>query len=536
MKAVHFSSQADLCLQLPVLTPGTDDIDNSFQPPGKMACSGAMTQFAGYPLLTSNTTFTPNGFFDVAVPTLPLPALRVVAFLIRRTLGWSDARGNPLHTVHQLSWKELANGAGVSRSKIGAALNLAIQKHFIECHSSGRANSQGVRFQVAQFELKWSSSREYTADPQRFDGFYQFSGCRTIVPNAFFDHTVKSEPLSVINVIAAVIRESVGWEDKWGFRRQEATLSFSSLQRKTNLNRETVSIALRQAIERGHIRRVEAGEFNSNPARQRPAIYALNWSESPSKAERSLEPTSPTVSGSDQANRTVRSPNPTSIGSSIRPGKRSFDPTSKKIKDQNNKHKQQQRSADGADAALVEELVAHNLSRAAAVRLARSKPDECRRQLEFLQYLPARSNPGGWLRDAIENEHGAPPGYLKAKKQEAGREKRASLEVQRAALQSRKELHRAEFFDYLDRKWGLVRTEHSEAFSSFLECETQERESIARPWFTQKMLEGICREFDRREQQLLRLQKFFSSRPNYGIVILDFDTFCRELEPIQMNT
>lgn len=498
-----------------------------------MACFGAMGRFEGYPLLTSNTTFTPNGFFDVAVPTLRLPALRVVAFMLRRTLGWSDASGKPLHPVHSLSWKELAEGAGVSRSAIGAALSAAMKGHFIECHSEAHANASGTRYKVAEFALKWSHSREYTADPKRFDGFYQFSGCRTIVPNAFFDHTVKSEPLSVVKVVAAIIRDSVGWEDKWGFRRQEATLSFSALQRKTGLSRETVSIGLKQALERGHLRRVEAGQFSSDAQKQRTAVYALNWSEPNSGQERSADPTRRIVSQSDQGLVARRSPDPTRNGSEIRPETRSPDPTIKKIKDQNNNYKQQCRVAplrDGVDQQLVKELLAHEVSRGVAVRLARAKPEECRRQLEFMRYLSPRQNPGGWLREAIENELPAPPAYVESKKQEALREQQAKRTKEQAARQRREELHRGTFLHYLSQRYDQIKSEHPEAFLAFVEHEREERAGIVRDWFSPRMLSWVWEEFDRTDEMLTRLVRFFSSRPSYGIFIPNFETWVEKAE------
>ena len=51
--------------------------------------------FAGFALPTSNTTYTPNQFFDVCLPHSSRGVVRLVAYLIRKTLGWCDADGNP---------------------------------------------------------------------------------------------------------------------------------------------------------------------------------------------------------------------------------------------------------------------------------------------------------------------------------------------------------------------------------------------------------------------------------------------------------
>ena len=51
-------------------------------------------EFRGFELPWSNTTYTPNQFFDVCLPHCSRGAIRVVAYIIRRTLGWCDV-GDP---------------------------------------------------------------------------------------------------------------------------------------------------------------------------------------------------------------------------------------------------------------------------------------------------------------------------------------------------------------------------------------------------------------------------------------------------------
>ena len=51
--------------------------------------------FTGFALPTSNTTYTPNQFFDVCLPHYPRGVVRLVAFMIRKTLGWCDEHGHP---------------------------------------------------------------------------------------------------------------------------------------------------------------------------------------------------------------------------------------------------------------------------------------------------------------------------------------------------------------------------------------------------------------------------------------------------------
>ncbi len=72
-----------------------------------------------------------------------------------------------------------------------------------------------------------------------------------------------------------------------------------------------------------------------------------------------------------------------------------------------------------ADPELVEALATARLNRGDALRLAGQKPEECRRQLEFLGYYdPPPKNPGAFLRKAIEDGYAAPPGWYKAQKRQ----------------------------------------------------------------------------------------------------------------------
>ena len=63
----------------------------------------AVLSFSGFKPPTSNTTYTPNQFFDVVVPNFSRGVVRIVAYLIRKTLGWCDANGNPQEEQIQFS-------------------------------------------------------------------------------------------------------------------------------------------------------------------------------------------------------------------------------------------------------------------------------------------------------------------------------------------------------------------------------------------------------------------------------------------------
>src|SRR5438132_807233 len=74
--------------------------------------------FAGFAPPISNTTYTPNQFFDVCLPHYSRGVVRLVAYLIRRTLGWCDTDGNPQEEQIQVSYQEFIQRAGISREMI----------------------------------------------------------------------------------------------------------------------------------------------------------------------------------------------------------------------------------------------------------------------------------------------------------------------------------------------------------------------------------------------------------------------------------
>ena len=60
-----------------------------------MSCS---TEFQGFEPLTGNFLYCPNQFFEVCLPNYSRGVVRLVAFMLRKTLGWLDKDGNPIGT------------------------------------------------------------------------------------------------------------------------------------------------------------------------------------------------------------------------------------------------------------------------------------------------------------------------------------------------------------------------------------------------------------------------------------------------------
>lgn len=245
------------------------------------ASSAPETRFAGYQPPTSNTTYTPNQLFDVVLPHASRGCLRLVAYLIQKTLRISDADGNPMYPEYHASYKELSEKAGIGRGRVKEAIDEAIERRCIDCLQPGQRHQAGEEGRSALYSLRWDERPEYVRDPEAFDGFFAGEGNYTRIPNGFFDHTIPHENLSVVRVVGVVIRHTIGWQKKVGFRRQQVQMSFTEIMRRSGIaSRSTVAQAVKDAIERNHIERVEEGLFD--PFSAVATVWGVKWTDTPS--------------------------------------------------------------------------------------------------------------------------------------------------------------------------------------------------------------------------------------------------------------
>ncbi len=234
--------------------------------------------FEGFLPPVSSTTYCPNQFFDVVLRRGSRGAVRLVSYLIRKTLGWSDAHGRPQEPQAVISWRELEERAGTGHSSIAGAVQECIEARYIVCVRPGRPDRQGEPSTSACYELRWDEREAYVTDPERFDGFYAGNGNLTYIPNQYFDLVVPSESLSVLRIVGAVIRHTIGFQTRYGFRRQEVRMSHAALERYTNLSHEAVRLAVQEAMVRSYVVCVEPGVFNTNAGKEsRPATYGIRW-------------------------------------------------------------------------------------------------------------------------------------------------------------------------------------------------------------------------------------------------------------------
>lgn len=236
--------------------------------------------FPGFSPPTSNTTYTPNQFFDVLLPNASRGCVRIVAYLLRKTLGWCDPQGNPQREQIQVSNTELERQAGVGHDLIRSALDEAIEHHFIECVQQGRPRTAGDPGLTSIYSLKWDATPRYARTLEEFRGFYEGEGHRTDIPNQFFDVIIPTETLAVVRVVGAVIRYSIGFVARHGHRRQHATLAYSQILKVSGLSsRRTLAAAIREAISKRYVVRIEPGYFSARISERRTAVYAVRWTD-----------------------------------------------------------------------------------------------------------------------------------------------------------------------------------------------------------------------------------------------------------------
>ena len=351
--------------------------------------------FEGFEPLNANFLYCPNQFFDVCLSHSSRGVVRLVGYLLRRTLGWLDRNGEPIEEEVVVSYRELVSEAGISRGAIRPALDDALAGQFIEQMRSGQANGEGIPSQSAAFRLRWDDGEQYQTDRKQFSGFFAGEGNRTPIPNAFFDHVLTAEPLAVVKVVGAVLRHTVGYQTKFG-RRPSAPLSYTYLQRYTQIDgRANLSRAIHRALDAGYIQCIEPGIVHSSNQERKPATYSVRW----------LSKDQYTNNGSKKKP-AEQFKNGTSHGSKKEPAERFKNGTKEKTV-ANDTFKQQQTAA--VDFKAVKRLRESGFDAETAAELSRGRGvSEIEQQLAWLEHRRPERNRLGMLRKAIEENWPSP--------------------------------------------------------------------------------------------------------------------------------
>ncbi len=180
------------------------------------------------------------------------------------------------------------------------------------------------------------------------------------------------------------------------------------------------------------------------------------------------------------------------------------------------------------DQDLIEELVRAQLNRTDAIRLAREKPDVCRRQLDYLPFIEKfKTSRGAYLRSAIEGDFGPPPTYSQAQErqeQEQASKRRRAQELfaanEKKARQSHQERFYGAYLAYLRERVGELEKAQPAAFMAFREGETAQRAVLTEGPFAKRPLNQKAVEvFDREETRLERCLEYFRE---HGTEVLTF--------------
>ncbi len=183
--------------------------------------------------------------------------------------------------------------------------------------------------------------------------------------------------------------------------------------------------------------------------------------------------------------------------------------------------------------ALVSELIAEGVGRAAAQKLAEEKPDICRLHLDmYMPYLNAlaargdfafRNGKGAYLHDAIRSEYGPPKGFDEAHQREQDKQARSHQAVRQQARISHAEAFRAAYEAYLEEMLSQMPQSQPDAFASFLAQEEAERSKLRQIGFSLK-------KFDTQGQRLVRFRQFFTGRG-----VLEFWDWDRDINPEKLT-
>jgi len=167
-------------------------------------------------------------------------------------------------------------------------------------------------------------------------------------------------------------------------------------------------------------------------------------------------------------------------------------------------------AADPQYEELVQHLAEKGLNHSDAERLAREKPEECRRQLDHLPFVAEfKSSRGAYLRAAIEGGYGPPKGYAEHATKERAQQRKAEETSRKQARQSHEAAHRATYLAWIGERVGELETSHPEVATGFSEAEAKMLAKYRRTLpANSSALRAVLADYERPESRAERLQEF----------------------------
>lgn len=163
---------------------------------------------------------------------------------------------------------------------------------------------------------------------------------------------------------------------------------------------------------------------------------------------------------------------------------------------------------------LTEQLTAHGLGKGAAEIYAQAKPEECRRQLEYLPHVTEfKSSKGAYLRSAIEEGYGPPKGYEDAKAAASARARTETRATATKARQSHEEAHRSAYNAFLGETLARMESAAPDDYSAFSTWEQDDRLLWTRgPLADKEIARQRLANFDQPEERLGRFRRYLAER------------------------
>lgn len=381
-----------------------------------------VVEFQGFDPLEANYVYCPNQFLDLCIPNHSRGCVRIVGYILRRTLGWLDQQGNPLTEEIRVTWNELIQNAGVSRGAIAGAVKEAIDAGYLRQIRRGMSSQSGRTSASNVLALKWSDSPLYSRQQSSFDGFFRGEGHRTPVPNAFFDVILPGEPLAVTKVVGAVLRHTVGYQTQFGGRRQSAPLSYRFIAEYAKLSTGRVlANALATSIERGYVACLTTGSFHPDAEQRSASRYTIRWRTQKEISNSGSKKPSANQQSDNRFKKTINT-------SSKTPPDNRFKKATKEKTTENRTTKQQ---AAVNKKSVITALRQEGMDRRTARDLVNNFGHEVvQRQLAWLADRNATKNRVGLLRKAIEQDWSAPPAVERKQQRKESQKKLNELQQQ----------------------------------------------------------------------------------------------------------
>ena len=154
--------------------------------------------------------------------------------------------------------------------------------------------------------------------------------------------------------------------------------------------------------------------------------------------------------------------------------------------------------------ALAERLIDAGVGRAEALTLARTLPEECAKQLDYLPYAEIKSTPGAYLASAIRSSFGPPKAFQEELARRQEEERRRKAQEAQAARERAEAARRAADALLLDSEIAILEADEPERYAAFAAfVDTQRAAALDKPFLKRggRMASALAQEFEAPEKR-----------------------------------